>query len=89
MANRFGLGHRLDIDLPGEQPGLIPTSAWKKATQGQSWQKGETLVCGIGQGYVLATPLQLAVMAARLANGGLAVKPWLVRPAGRRRRRRA
>ena len=59
------------IDLPGEQPGLIPTTAWKKATLGESWQKGETLVCGIGQGYVSATPLQLAVMAARLANGGL------------------
>lgn len=81
MAIRFGLGHRLEIDLPSEQPGLIPTTAWKKAALGQSWQKGETLVCGIGQGYVLATPLQLAVMAARLANGGLAVKPWLVRPA--------
>ncbi|HEX6012851.1 MAG TPA: penicillin-binding transpeptidase domain-containing protein, partial [Geminicoccaceae bacterium] len=81
MANRFGLGHRLDVDLPGEQPGLIPTRDWKKATLGESWQKGETLVCGIGQGYVLATPLQLAVMTARLANGGLGVRPWLVRPA--------
>jgi penicillin-binding protein 2 len=81
MANRFGLGRRLDVDLPGEQPGLIPTRDWKKATLGESWQKGETLVCGIGQGYVLATPLQLAVMTARLANGGLGVRPWLVRPA--------
>ncbi len=79
MAARFGLGHDLGIDLPGEQPGLIPTTAWKKANRGESWQKGETLVCGIGQGYVLATPLQLAVMAARLANGGRAVTPWLGR----------
>ena len=78
MATRFGLGGRLGIDLPGEQPGLIPTTAWKKATLGESWQKGETLVCGIGQGFVTATPLQLAVMAARLANGERAVRPWLV-----------
>ncbi len=80
MAERFGLGRRLAIDLPGEQPGLIPSTAWKKKALGQSWHKGETLVCGIGQGYVLATPLQLAVMAARLANGGLAVRPWLGQP---------
>lgn len=82
MANRFGLGHRLGLDLPGEQPGLIPTRAWKKAALKQSWQKGETLICGIGQGYVTATPLQLAVMAARLANGGYAVKPHFVEPSG-------
>ncbi|MFL5332732.1 MAG: penicillin-binding protein 2 [Geminicoccaceae bacterium] len=80
MATRFGLGGKLGIDLPGEQAGLIPTTAWKKATLGQSWQKGETLVCGIGQGYVSVTPLQLAVMAARLANGERAVQPWLVAP---------
>jgi penicillin-binding protein 2 len=80
MADRFGLGRTLGIDLPGEQPGLIPTRAWKQAALGESWQKGETLVCGIGQGFVSTTPLQLAVMAARLGNGGLAVTPWLVRP---------
>jgi penicillin-binding protein 2 len=81
MANRFGLGHRLELDLPGEQPGLVPTRAWKKAALKQSWQKGETLICGIGQGYVTTTPLQLAVMTARMANGGLAVRPHFVRPA--------
>ena len=64
-----------------EQPGLIPTRAWKKASFKQGWHQGETLVCGIGQGYVLATPLQLAVMVARLANGGLAVTPRLARSA--------
>lgn len=79
-ASRFGLGQNLGIDLPGEQPGLIPTRAWKRAALDQPWHQGETLVCGIGQGYVLATPLQLAVMTARLANGGLAVKPWLALP---------
>ena len=89
MANRFGLGHKLGIDLPGEQPGLIPTTDWKKATLGESWQKGETLVCGIGQGFVSATPLQLAIMAARLGNGGLAVTPWLVTPPAERARHRS
>lgn len=82
MARRFGLGEPQGVDLPGEQPGLVPTRAWKKATFDEPWHQGETLVCGIGQGYVLATPLQLAVMTARLANGGLAVRPWLARPDG-------
>jgi penicillin-binding protein 2 len=77
MANRFGLGRRTGIDLPGESPGLMPTRAWKQANLGTPWQPGETLVVSIGQGYVLATPLQLAVMAARIANGGKAVRPRL------------
>jgi len=79
MARRFGLGSRLGLDLPGEQAGLIPSDKWKKATIGAPWQKGETLLAGIGQGYVLATPLQLAVMTARLVNGGVAVTPHLTR----------
>lgn len=77
MANRFGLGHKTGIDIPGERPGLIPTAEWKRKATGVPWQKGETLVAGIGQGYVLATPLQLAVMAARVASGR-AVMPHLV-----------
>jgi penicillin-binding protein 2 len=79
MGRRFGLGHPLGLDIPGEQPGLMPTVDWKRARFGQPWQKGETLVCGIGQGYILATPLQLAVMTARLCNGGRAVRPWFDR----------
>src|SRR5262249_41430610 len=79
MGNRFGLGITLDLDLPGEKAGLMPTRAWKKATFHQEWTTGESLVAGIGQGYVLATPLQLATMAARVANGGFAVKPRLMR----------
>lgn len=82
MARRFGLGQRLDIDLPGERPGLVPDRAWKLATRGVPWQKGETLVVGIGQGFMQATPLQLAVMTARIANGGRAIRPWLARPPG-------
>ncbi len=81
MARRFGLGERQGIDLPGERPGLVPDRAWKQATRGVPWQLGETLIVGIGQGYMQATPLQLAVMTARLANGGRAVVPRLVRQA--------
>ena len=80
MANRFGLGAPVDIDLPGERGGAIPTRAWKRATYGEAWQGGETLVSAIGQGFVLTTPLQLAVMVARIANGGYAVKPRMTRP---------
>jgi len=79
MARRFGLGQRLGIDLPGEKGGLMPTRDWKNATIGVPWQVGETLISGIGQGFVLTTPLQLAVMTARLANGGFAVTPYLTR----------
>ena len=79
MARRFGIGEPLGIDLPGEKSGLMPTSRWKRERLRQPWQKGETLVCGIGQGFVSATPLQLAVMTARLCNGGRAVHPWIVR----------
>ena len=78
MAGRFGLGHLTGIDLPNEQRGLIPTTSWKKKTLGTPWQKGETLNAGIGQGFILTTPLQLAVMTSRLASGK-AVKPHLVR----------
>ncbi len=80
MARRFGLGAKLGIDLPGEKPGLVPSDAWKRAKIGEPWQQGETLISGIGQGFLLATPLQLAVMASRLANGGVAVTPHLTRP---------
>ncbi len=80
MARRFGLGAPVGIDLPGERGGLIPTREWKRATLGEPWQGGETLVTAIGQGFVLATPLQLAVMAARIANGGRALTPRVARP---------
>jgi penicillin-binding protein 2 len=78
MANRLGLGDKLEIGLTGERAGLIPTEAWKRATLDEPWQQGETYVVGIGQGYVLTTPLQLAVMSARLATG-LKVEPVLTR----------
>ncbi|MGB0632313.1 MAG: penicillin-binding protein 2 [Alphaproteobacteria bacterium] len=81
MARKLGLGAKTGVDLPSEKGGVIPTRAWKKALIGTPWQQGETLISGIGQGLILTTPLQLAVMTARLANGGDAVTPRLVRPA--------
>ncbi len=79
MARRFGLGAPTGIDLTGERGGLVPDRDWKLGRFGVSWQQGETLVVGIGQGYLLATPLQLAVMTARIANGGKAIVPRLLR----------
>jgi penicillin-binding protein 2 len=81
MARRFGLGEALGIDIPGERAGLIPTTAWKKGATGIPWQQGETISAGIGQSFVLATPLQLATLAARLATGH-AVVPRLIREGG-------
>ncbi len=77
-ARRFGLGTVFGIEIPGEKAGLVPTRQWKLDALGERWQPGETLNISIGQGYITATPLQLAVMTARLANGGKAVKPRLV-----------
>jgi penicillin-binding protein 2 len=80
MARRFGFGEQLGLDITGERAGLIPDRDWKLATTGVTWQQGETLNTGIGQGSVLATPLQVATMAARLATGRQIV-PRLVRGA--------
>ncbi|RMD61379.1 MAG: penicillin-binding protein 2 [Alphaproteobacteria bacterium] len=79
MARRFGLGAPTGIDLPGERPGVIPDREWKLANIGEPWQLGETLVSAIGQGFVLTTPIQLAVMTARIANRGRLVRPRLTR----------
>ncbi len=79
MARRFGLGAPTGIDLPTEAAGLMPTKAWKQRRFKKQWQLGETLIAGIGQGFVLTTPLQLAVMTARIVNGGKAVTPRLLR----------
>ncbi len=78
MGRRFGLGGRTGIELAEERPGLMPTTSWKKSALGESWYPGETVVASIGQGYMLTTPLQLAVMTSRLVNGGKAVDPWIV-----------
>jgi penicillin-binding protein 2 len=81
MAHRFGYGAALGLDIGGERAGLIPTRDWKLATTGVAWQQGETLIAGIGQGSVLATPLQVATMVARLVTGRTVV-PHLMRANG-------
>ncbi|MEO0959608.1 MAG: penicillin-binding protein 2 [Pseudomonadota bacterium] len=78
MSRRLGLGVDYDLPNPALKSGLIPTKDWKRATYDQGWQVGDTLNSGIGQGFVLATPLQLAVMTARLATGRQ-IMPRLVR----------
>jgi penicillin-binding protein 2 len=75
----LGLGQKFNIGIPGEKSGLIPTRTWKKESKGNSWQRGETLLAGIGQGFILTTPLQLVVMISRLVNGGNLVTPSLTR----------
>ncbi|MES2728524.1 MAG: penicillin-binding protein 2 [Pseudomonadota bacterium] len=82
MANRLGLGQIYDVGIIEQKAGLLPTQAWKKKELGASWQQGETIVASIGQGYMLATPLQLAIMASRLVNGGKAVVPRMVQQIG-------
>ena len=83
MSKRLGLGEKSGIDLPGEKAGLVPTKKWKRGALDAPWHQGETLIAGIGQGYMLVTPLQLAVMTARLANGGFATTPRLTKAIGR------
>ncbi len=77
MARKLGLGDVTGVGLTGEKPGLIPDRAWKRKALKAPWYPGETLSVGIGQGYVLATPLQLALMSARIASGRK-VEPHLV-----------
>jgi len=78
-AKAMGLGSRTGIDLENEARGLIPSAAWKKRRFGVPWQEGETLSVAIGQGYVLATPLQMAMLTAAVADGGVRRRPQLVR----------
>lgn len=75
MARKLGMGKATNVGLDNEKDGLIPDEAWKMARYGEKWQQGESVIAGIGQGYVLATPLQLAIMVSRVVNGGYAVNP--------------
>ena len=78
MAQRLGFGKVSELGLPGESAANQPTRAWKQEKIGKPWQHGDTFNLGIGQGYMTATPLQLAIMTARLANGGYEVQPNLL-----------
>jgi penicillin-binding protein 2 len=77
MGRRLGLGQVYETGLSHHKAGLVPTASWKRGRSKTGWLTGETLLAGIGQGYVLATPLQLAVMTARIATG-TAVSPSVV-----------
>lgn len=79
FVRHFGFGRKSGIDIAGENAGLLPTPEWKMRRFKQKWYPGETVVAGIGQGYMLATPMQLAQATAILANNGVAIKPRVVK----------
>lgn len=79
FLSQFGFGARTGVDLAGELPGLLPSREWKQRVRKQAWYPGETLIVGIGQGSFLATPLQLAVATAAMANRGHFIAPRLAR----------
>jgi penicillin-binding protein 2 len=76
---KFGLGEKTGVNLPGEKAGLVPSVRWKKKTLGKSWYPGETLISGIGQGFMLATPMQLAHVTSILASRGEVKVPHFFR----------
>ena len=78
FVRHFGFGQKTGLDINGETSGLLPTPDWKMRRYKQKWYPGETVNVGIGQGYTLVTPLQLAQATAALANDGIAVRPHLV-----------
>jgi penicillin-binding protein 2 len=79
FLSRFGFGKKTGIDLEGETSGLLPSQEWKMKRYHQKWYAGDTVSVGIGQGYSLVTPMQLAYATATLANNGVGFKPHLVR----------
>ena len=83
ISREFGLGLPTGLNLPGEKGGLIPDRDWKLREKQKVWRPGETIIAGIGQGYVLVTPMQLALMTARIANGGKKIIPTLIKYDGK------
>ena len=81
-ARRLGLGGRTGVELPGESEGLVPDPEWSRDRRGYPWYPGETVSVAIGQGPLLTSPLQVAVMTAAVANGGFRVRPYLVAGGG-------
>ena len=79
IAKRYGLGSKILEEIyPDEKKGLVPNTRWKKNALETSWYLGETVINGIGQGYIQTTPLQLCLMTAQLANGGYKIKPHIL-----------
>ncbi len=79
MSRRLGLGIIYELGLENQKEGVIPDQQWKKEKLKSAWQQGETVIAGIGQGYVLVTPLQLATMLARVVNGGYDITPTFIK----------
>ncbi len=79
FALAYGLGKETGIDLPSERRGLVPTPQWKKKRTHERWYKGDTVSLSIGQGYLTATPLQLAVLISTVANNGTRYKPMIIK----------
>jgi penicillin-binding protein 2 len=78
MLVKFGLGNLTRVDLPEEAQGIVPNAQWKRKTKGVSWYPGDTLISAIGQGFMLATPLQLANATAALGQHGQRYRPHLL-----------
>ena len=79
VAKRFGYGDEVEIGLDGVSVGNLPNDKWKRKVFNQHWVGGDTLNCAIGQGFVLATPMQIALAMARFANGGYKIEPSLIK----------
>ncbi|NUQ85372.1 MAG: hypothetical protein HUU11_11720 [Anaerolineales bacterium] len=78
-ARALGYGARSGIQLPGEEDGLVPSPQWKRINTGENWSTGDTYIASVGQGYVLATPLQVLMSGATIANRGKLMQPTVVR----------
>jgi penicillin-binding protein 2 len=78
-ARAMGFGAQSGIELPYEVEGLVPTPTWKRINQGENWSTGDTYIASVGQGYDLATPLQILMSAAVIANDGVMMRPTLLR----------
>lgn len=79
FLQHFGFGRITGLDSVGERPGILPSREWKQRARGKVWYPGETLIAGIGQGYVLTTPLQLATATSIMATRGVSARPHLVK----------
>jgi len=79
VAKDFGLGKSYDISMPNQNTGIVPNKKWKKEKKGESWYAGETLICAIGQGFVLTNPFQLAVMTSIIASNGKMIEPTIIK----------
>ena len=78
-ARKYGMGERTEIDLPGEKVGFVPSRSWKYQKYGEAWTQGDTLNISIGQGFMLTTPLQVAIYTSAIVNDGVAYKPSLLK----------